>query len=154
MFEILLNLACQKIVEPTCIDVPLGDPKFRTLGREDSSMDRKEVHVEVVVGVEIAAAVGGSKANAADNWKRAVSEVVVRERVAAEAGSAGIAVAGSKATVDSETVAGSKSTAQTLAEECSSSEAHLPVVVVNSLLISWRSSSTVARRRLFAQLLS
>ena len=47
MVEILQNLACQKIIQRTCVDVPLGDPKFRTLEREDSSMDQKQVHVEV-----------------------------------------------------------------------------------------------------------
>ena len=36
-----------------CVDVPLGDPKFPTLEYEDSSVDQKEVHVEVVLRWEL-----------------------------------------------------------------------------------------------------
>ena len=66
MFESCLDLACQKIVEPTCIRVPLGDTKCRALEYEDSSMDQKEAHVEVVVAVEAVVVAGGSEAIAAD----------------------------------------------------------------------------------------
>ena len=98
-------------------------------------MDQKKKHVEVVVAVEVAVAAGGSKANVAEILNRAVSEVVVGEGVAVEAGSAGIAAAVSKAAADLETFAVSKSTSIAL----------LLVAAVHSLLLSWRSPSTVAR---------
>ena len=70
MFEILLNLACQKIIEPNCVKVPLGDRRFLMLERKDSSMDQDEVQVEAAVAVEGAVAADGSEANAPDNSKR------------------------------------------------------------------------------------
>ena len=104
-------------------------------------MDQTEVHVELAVAQEVAVAAGHSTANAAGDWKR----VVVGEGVAVEAGNPGLVAVDLKATADSENVAGSKSS-HTYEEECSSSEAHLLFVAVHSLLLSWRSPSTVARR--------
>ena len=154
MFEIPLNLACQKISEPTCVDIPLGDPKFRTLLHTNSSMGQKEVHVQVVVVVEAVVVAGGSKAVAANSLKRAVSKVVVGEGVAVAAGSAGIAAAGSKTAVSSKNAASSKNhvgrAAQTLRETRSSSKAQLPTVAVRSQPPSWRSRSMIARHQSLA----
>ena len=47
MFSIPSNLACQKKVGPTCVDVPLDDQLFQTLEYEDSSMDEKKEHVDL-----------------------------------------------------------------------------------------------------------
>ena len=75
-------LACQKKIESIWVDALLGDPGSRTLEREDawdssdtpdSSMDQREVLVEVVVAVEDVVAASSSTVHAVDNFK---SEVV------------------------------------------------------------------------------
>ena len=112
-------------------------------------MNQKKVLVEEAVTLKSAVAAGGSRMNAADNFKR----MVMGEGVAVSAGSAGIAAVDTKAAADSETVAGSKSS-QTLGEEQSSSQPHFLVVAVHWLLLLWRSPSTVASCRFVAELLS
>ena len=71
-------------------------PRFPSGSLALPAMDQKDVHAEVVAVAEGVGVGGGSKANAADDSKGAVSEAVVGEDVALQAGSAGTAAAGSK----------------------------------------------------------
>ena len=115
----------------------------------NSSMDQMEVHVEVVVALEVVGVVGVSKAVVADISKRAVSELVVAEDALPEAGSAEMAAAGSKTAAGWKNAAGVKTrvggSAQTVGEGHSSWTAQGLVGAVRSQLPSWRSPSIIAR---------